>query len=198
MKRNAVYVTAALAALALGKPAASFAQGITVTPVAGAYLSGGSFHDLQTQAGRLELERGSTLGLGLNIGLGMFRGSIAYETGATISQNGVSGGKVGDGDVLVGAADIVMRPLPRIIFFQPYALGGLGYKKESYSFDEQGFDELGDSENEFVVHLGLGMDISLGKLSLVAEITDFIGRDNNDDWKVHDAFGMVGLKFNLF
>jgi hypothetical protein len=188
---------AALAALALGKPAASFAQGITVTPLFGAYVPGGSFHELQAQAG--QLERGSTLGLGLNIGLGMFRGSIAYASGATISEDGVTGeSEIGDGDVLVGAADIVMRPLPRIIFFQPYALGGVGYKKESYSFDDQGFDELDDGENTFVVHLGLGMDISLGRLSLVAEITDFIGRDNNDDWKVHDAFGMVGLKLNLF
>ncbi|MGH7459426.1 MAG: hypothetical protein ACRERX_17155 [Pseudomonas sp.] len=197
MKRNAVIVTAALAALGLGSPAISFAQGITVTPLVGAYVPGGSFHDLQDQAG--ELKRGSTMGLGLNIGLGMLRGTVAYATGATISEDGVTGeSEIGDGSVLVGAADLVLRPLPRLVFFQPYALGGLGYKKESYSFDDQGFDELDDGDNDVVLHIGLGVDISLGRLSLVAEISDFIGRNNNDDWKVHDAFGMVGLKLNLF
>ena len=196
MKRNAIVVTAALAAIALAKPAASFAQGITVTPLVGAYVPGGSFHDLQAQAS--ELKRGSTMGLGLNIGLGMLRGSLAYATGAKISEDGVTGeDEIGDGSVLIGAADIVVRPLPRLILLQPYLLGGVGYKKESYQFDGGNFDDI-DDNNEVVAHLGLGVDISLGRLSLVAEISDFIGRNNNDDWKVHDAFGMVGLKLNLF
>jgi hypothetical protein len=77
-------------------------------------------------------------------------------------------------------------------------LGGLGYKKESYSFDQSGFEGIDDGENTVVLHAGVGLDVSLGALSLVAEVSDFIGRDNNDDWKVHDAFGMVGLKFRLF
>jgi hypothetical protein len=129
----------------------------------------------------------------------MLRGSFAYATGATISRAGISGrSKIGDGSVLVGSADVLLRPLPRIIIARPYLLGGLGYKKESYSFNQSGFEGIDDGDKDFVVHAGVGVDLSLGALSLVAEISDFFGQNNNDKWKVHDAFGMIGLKFSLF
>ena len=197
MNRNALLGLTTAAVLALGMPAMTAAQGVTVTPLIGVYAPGGSFHDLQDQAG--QLKRGSTLGLGFNIELGMLRGSFAYATGATISRDGVGGrSNIGDGSVLVGTADLLLRPLPRILIARPYLLGGLGYKKESYSFDQQGIAGVDDGDNDVVVHGGVGVDVSLGRVSLVAEISDFIGRDNNDKWKVHDAFGMVGLKLNLF
>ncbi len=197
MNRNALLGLTAAAALVLAVPATAAAQGITVTPLLGAYVPGGSFHELQDQAGKLE--RGGTLGLGLNVELGMLRGSFAYATGATISRAGISGrSKIGDGSVLVGSADVMLRPLPRIIIARPYLLGGLGYKKESYSFNQSGFEGIDDGDKDFVVHAGVGVDLSLGALSLVAEISDFIGQNNNDKWKVHDAFGMIGLKFSLF
>ena len=197
MGRKAVLTLGAAAAIVLAIPGRAPAQGISITPLAGAYVPGGSFHDLQNQAG--ELKRGGTLGLGFNLDLGLLRGSFAYATGATISEDGVSGrSEIGDGSVLVGAADLVFRPLPRLIVLRPYLLGGVGYKKETYSFDQAGFGGLDDGDNQVVLHAGVGLDLSLGAVSLVAEISDFIGRDNNDDWKVHDAFGLVGLKFRLF
>jgi hypothetical protein len=199
MIRKGVLAIAAISALAWAAPDPAAAQSrLAVSALAGAYVPGGSFRELQDAAG--ELERGSTLGLGLNLHLGMLRVSTAYATGATISEDGVDGeSEIGDGSVLTATADLVLRPLPRLIVVQPYVLGGVGYKRESYSIDAQGFpDELDDPANEVVGHLGLGVDISLGGLTLVAEVSDFIGRNNNDSWKVHDAFGMVGLKFNLF
>ncbi|HSL72365.1 MAG TPA: hypothetical protein VK864_19105 [Longimicrobiales bacterium] len=184
--------------VALAAPTVGRAQGISVSPMIGAYAPGGSFRDLQ-DAAENKLERAAALGLGANVEFGFLRGSVAYATGATISRDGINGeSEIGDGNVLVGAVDLVWRPLPRLIVVQPYLLGGAGYKKESYSFDEAGFENIGDGENTFVLHVGVGADIGLGPFSLVAEITDFIGRDNNDDWKVHDGFGMVGLKFRLF
>jgi hypothetical protein len=184
------------AGLVLAAPNASAAQGITVSPMVGAYVPAGSFRELQAQAG--ELERGSTLGLGLNVGLGMLRASLAYASGATISRDdGITGEEeIGDGSVLVGAADLVIRPLPKLIVVQPYLLGGIGYKKEEYKL-ESGFENIED-DNSVVLHAGVGLDISLGRLSLVGEVSDFIGRNDEDKWKVHDAFGMVGLKFRLF
>jgi hypothetical protein len=187
----------ALAALALCSPGRAAAQGLAVTPTLGLYMPAGSFRELQNPV--RELERGGTLGLGLNLELGMLRASFAYATGATINQDGVSGrDEIGDGDVLVGAADLLIRPLPRILALRPYLLGGLGYKKESYNWNQQGVSGLDEGDNDVVVHLGAGLDVSLGRISLIAEITDFIGRDSSDDWKVHDAFTMIGLKFNLF
>ncbi|MGH7471652.1 MAG: hypothetical protein ACRENP_27180 [Longimicrobiales bacterium] len=197
MRRIAMHVFGALAALVCLSPGSASAQGLTITPTLGAYMPAGSFREIPNPV--RQLERGSTLGLGVNVELGMFRGSVAYATGATISEKGVSGrGEIGDGDVLVGTADLMVRPLPRILLARPYLLGGLGYKKESYNFNEQGFGGLDEGDNDVVVHVGAGLDISLGRISLVAEITDFIGRNNRDDWKVHDLFSMVGLKLNLF
>ncbi len=197
MKAIRIAAVLAGAGLVLAAPDLSTAQGITVSPMVGAYMPAGSFRELQAQAG--ELERGSTLGLGLNVGLGMLRASVAYASGATISREGVQGeDKVGDGTVLTGTADLVLKPLPKLIFVQPYLVGGVGYKKENYSFTESGFEDVADGEKGVVVHAGVGVDLSLGRLSLIGEISDFIGRDNRDKWKVHDAFGMIGLKFNLF
>src|SRR5262245_4751954 len=99
MNRNALLGLTAAAALFAGGPALVAAQGVTVTPLIGAYVPAGSFHELQDQAGKLE--RGSTLGLGFNVELGMFRGSFAYATGATISRDGIQGrSNIGDGSVL--------------------------------------------------------------------------------------------------
>jgi hypothetical protein len=163
-------------------PGAVNAQGITISPMVGGYVPAGSFRDLRQQSGET-WERG---------------GTIAYASGANISRDGLTGeSEIGDGSVLAGAVDLVMRPLPRLIAVQPYLLGGAGYKKESYSFDSQGIGDL-DDDNDFVLHAGVGVDVSLGRLGLVAEFTDFIGRNNNNSWKVHDGFGMVGLKLKLF
>jgi hypothetical protein len=195
-KISTAVLTVGLVAGAL-LPAAGSAQGITISPMVGGYVPAGSFRDLRQQTGE-RWERGGTLGLGANIEMGFLRGTIAYASGANISRDGLSGqSEIGDGSVLAGAIDVVMRPLPRLIVVQPYILGGAGYKKESYSFDSQTINQI-DDDNDFVLHAGIGVDLSLGKLALVAEFTDFIGRDNNDSWKVHDGFGMVGLKLRLF
>ena len=69
MNRNTVLGLTAAAALFAAGPSLAAAQGVTVTPLIGAYVPAGSFHELQDQAGKLE--RGSTLGLGFNIELGM-------------------------------------------------------------------------------------------------------------------------------
>jgi len=178
-------------------PARGNAQGITVSPMVGVYVPAGSFQDLRNTA-QDKLERGGTLGLGANVTLGFLRATFAYASGANISRQGLSGqSQVGDGSVLVGALDVVVHPLPRVIVVQPYLLGGAGYKRESYSFDTQSLSELKDN-NDVVLHAGLGVDLALGPVGVVAEFTDFIGKDNNDSWKVHDGFGMVGLRLKLF
>ena len=200
MKAIRITTLLAGAGLMLFGPDFVAAQGITISPMVGAYVPAGSFRELEAAAGpTVKLERSSTLGLGLNIGLGSLRASIAYASGATISRDGVTGEEdIGDGDVLVGTADFVIRPLPKLIVVQPYLLGGIGYKKEDYSFETDPIEDIPDDDKSVVLHAGVGLDVSLGRLSLVGEVSDFIGRDNNDKWKVHDAFAMIGLKFRLF
>src|SRR5688500_15471211 len=111
MKRS---MLVALVALGAGAQIAS-AQ-IYVTPALGAYIPASNLKDLRSQAEERELERSGTLGLGLNVDAGWLRGSIAYATGATITDEGLDDNEeIGDGSVLAVAADFVMRPLPRII-----------------------------------------------------------------------------------
>lgn len=172
----------------------------TVTPLIGAYVPASSFGELRSGATTTEFKREATLGLGANIDFGMLRISGAYATGATISQDdGVTGeDEIGDGSVLAIAADLVFRPLPRLIILQPYIFGGAGLKNQSYSFDNGVSVSDFRDESDLTGHVGVGLDLSLGPLNLVAEVSDFISQNNDDDWKTHDAFAMVGLKFRLF
>jgi hypothetical protein len=195
-KAGAVAIGLALAACVTQ----AAAQGIAVTPLVGAYIPGGSFGELRAGAQDTEYKRKATLGLGANIDFGSLRVSAAYASGATISQESGVGNDddIGDGSVLSVAADLVLRPLPRLIVLQPYLFGGAGLKHQNFSFNDPINVSTFKDESDLTLHIGLGADISLGRLALVAEVSDFISQNNNDDWKTHDAFGMVGLKLRLF
>src|SRR5690606_16752071 len=109
MKRFVFAVTVAVAGLpALAAPAD--AQ-VYITPAVGVFIPASDLDDLQDQAEQTRLDRSGTFGLGLNLELGWLRGSVAYATGAEISEEGVDGGEIGDGSVLAVAADLVVRPL---------------------------------------------------------------------------------------
>lgn len=194
MRRSTLF---ALAALALGAQAAS-AQ-IQITPSIGAYIPASDLKDLRSQADEARLEREGTLGLGLNVQFGSLRGSIAYATGATITEDGVDDqDEIGEGSVLAVAADFVVRPLPRIIV-QPYLLGGAGFKREDYSYNDEGVSTniLPEDNRELTLHFGVGADLMLGSIGIMAEVTDFLSKDQEDSWGRHDAFAFVGLKFNV-
>jgi hypothetical protein len=177
------------------------AQTMSVTPLVGAYVPTGNFQELLDQAGELwEVERRAELAVGLNVQLGSLRGSLAYITGSELTREGVTGTEdLGDGSLLAGALDLVVRPIPRILGFQAYALGGVGFKRESYSYDQDGFDDpFPSSERNGTAHFGVGADFMLGRIGVVAEVTDFLSRSETGDWDQHDAFAMVGLRIGLF
>jgi hypothetical protein len=70
-------------------------------------------------------------------------------------------------------------------------------RRTDYSFDNDEFDAFPKDDSDFAAHVGVGADLMLGPVGISAEITDFISKDENDDWKRHDAFGFVGLKLKL-
>jgi hypothetical protein len=125
---------------------------------------------------------------------------VAYASGATLNEGGVDGqDDIGEGKLLAVAGDLVLRPIPRLLIVQPYLIAGAGLRREVYSFDDDGVgDALPSDKSDFALHAGLGVDVMLGRIGLVAEVTDFITQDENDDWSQHDAFGFVGLKFRVF
>jgi hypothetical protein len=172
---------------------------IHITPAVGAYIPASDLKDLRTQADQTRLDREGTLGLGLNIEMGWLRGSIAYASGAKITDEGVSDREsLGDGSVLAAAADLVLRPLPRLLV-QPYLLGGAGFKRLDYSYNDDGIstNPLPEDKRELALHGGVGADLMLGSIGIMAEVTDFVSKDQEDKWGMHDAFVLVGLRVKL-
>ena len=188
MKSYRVMFSIGLAAMAA--PAAARAQ--AVTAMFGGYLPASNVQQVTTNAQTAAQSRQGTLSLGLNLDLGMLRGSLAYASGTTI-QN-ASRQDVGKGNVLGAAADLVIRPLPRILV-QPYLVAGAGEK--FYKYDQNATLATGTPQRVFALHGGLGADVMLGAVGVAAELTDFVSRDAESKWNNHDAFLMVGMKLKM-
>jgi hypothetical protein len=185
------------AAIMIAAPSTASAQ-IYITPAAGAWIPASDLQDLRNEAEQRRLERQGSLGLGLNIEAGWFRGSIAYASGATITDGGVrNGDDLGDGSVLALAGDIVLRPLPRLLV-QPYGLVGAGLKRQDYSYSRDGIgsNPLPADRRDLALHAGIGADLMIGGIGIMAEVTDYITRQDGN-FGQHDAFVLVGLRLRL-
>lgn len=187
-------------AAALLLPAAVHAQGISVTPSVGVYIPASDLYQLRDDAQQITVDKEGTFALGLNVELGMLRGTLAYASGAQLNERGVQNQEnIGEGKLLAVAADLVLRPLPRLIVVQPYLIAGAGLRREDYSYEDDGVgNALPRDQSDFAFHAGIGADVMLGRLGIVAELTDFITQDASDEWGQHDAFGFVGLKMRVF
>src|SRR5215475_4168226 len=184
--RALLSTTMALAALA----GTARAQ-VTITPMIGGYVPASDMHQVTGSAQDLAKTRDGTLSLGANVDFGMLRGTVMYASGTTIKN--ANQDDIGKGSVLGMAADVVIRPLPRVLV-QPYLIAGGGQK--FYRYDQTTtFTQANNSD--FAFHGGLGADVMLGTLGVAAELTDFLSKGAEDMWNVHDAFLMVGLKWKL-
>jgi hypothetical protein len=165
---------------------------VAVTAMAGGYVPASDVNQVTGSASNIAKTRDGTLSLGANVDFGMLRLSGAYATGTTIKN--ASRQDIGKGSVLATTADLVIRPLPRILV-QPYIVAGAGEK--FYKYDESPTLFSGGDRNAFAVHGGLGADVTLGSMGVVAELTDFVSKGADNKWNVHDAFLMAGLKFHF-
>jgi hypothetical protein len=200
MKKHLMLAIALVAVAAV--PRASHAQ-IGVTPQIGVYIPGNDFHSIRAGADSIRAKSEGALALGLNVDFGMLRGSVAYASAAKLVRScpscapGVEG-EVGEGKLLAAAVDVVLRPIPRLLVLQPYLLIGGGLRRADYDFDTDALSNaFPENDSDFAVHAGVGADVMLGGLGISAEITDFISKNTQDEWKRHDAFGFVGLKLKL-
>jgi opacity protein-like surface antigen len=188
------------AVMLLSSASAAQAQRIYLTVNGGTYRQASDFLTLKSEAQEIDLAADKTFSLGANLELGPLRVSTAYVTGASLSQHGIVGkDKIADGTLLAAAADIVLRPLPRILV-QPYFLGGAGIKRKSYSFKDQDFaDQFEDlkATTDLALHWGVGADLMLGGFGVMAEVSDFVTFTDRK-FGNHDAFGVIGLRFRLF
>jgi len=165
---------------------------VSITPLVGGYIPAGNLTDITTSAQNVAKTRNGTLSLGVDVDLGPLRGSVAYASGTTIKN--ANRQEIGKGNVAAAAADLVIRPIPRILV-QPYLLAGAGEKW--LKLDQSATLANGANTRSFAWHGGVGADLMLGSMGIAAELTDFLGKNADDKWNAHDAFFMVGLKFRM-
>lgn len=185
--RHAVVAIIALAA------AAPLARAQSITGLIGGYVPGSSVNEVTSGAQTVAESRQGTLSLGANIDFGLLRLSGAYASGTTI-QN-ANRQDIGKGNLFAGAADLVVRPLPRILV-QPYLLAGAGEKFIKYDQNASLINGA-NTARQFALHGGVGADVMLGPIGVAAELTDFLSKDAANKWNQHDAFLMVGLKLGM-
>jgi len=200
------------AALLVSGAADASAQRIQVVPRAGVFVSGSSLGEVRegTEAIKADLEGG--LGVGLAVELGMpfspfgLRAGFDYATDSKISTTGISGGSDEAGAKLLAVAgDLVFRPLPRLVVVQPYLLAGAGLKRYDFEVSELGSgarDIFSESQTDFALHAGAGVDVSLGAIALRAEVSDYVSwfelASDGDKKMQNDVFVTVGLRIGLF
>jgi hypothetical protein len=165
---------------------------VAITPMIGGYLPAGSLNDVTNGAQNVAKTRNGTLALGVNLDLGPIRGTAMYASGTTIKNANEQ--DIAKGNVLAAAADLVVRPIPRILV-QPYLLVGAGEKFTTY--DNGATLVSGENKHTFAFHGGVGADLMLGSIGVAAELTDFLSRNSGGKWNVHDAFLMAGLRLAL-
>lgn len=204
-------VLSAMAALASG-PAPALAQLVELVPRIGIHEPATDLADVPGEfgGGTAELESGLALGLALEIAppassLG-FRVGLDYATGAGISVDGIE--QDFEVDLLALAADVVFRPLPKIVLIQPYVMGGGAAK--IYNFEGRvragEVSELFENETDFGIHGGVGVDIDLGVIAFLVEVSDYLtwfaledaaGEETENETQ-HDLFATVGFRVGLF
>jgi len=204
-------VLAAVTLLVAGAAGAS-AQRVQVVPRAGVFVSGSSLGEVRegTEAIKADLEGGLGVGLGIEFGMPLspfgFRAGFDYATDSKISASGINeaSGEAG-AKLLAVAGDLVFRPLPRLLVVQPYLLAGAGVKRYDFEVSElnEGVrDVFSESQTDFALHGGAGLDVSLGAIALRAEVSDYVSwfelGSGSEKQMQNDVFATVGLRITLF
>ena len=183
------------------------AQTVRIIPQVGLYVpvtdlgevTGDGF-DGAYQFGKKESTR--AYGLGLEVGGGGFlglRGSVAYATDSEIPFSGLGCTTCqGRSSMMALAGGVVVRPF-RLLFLEPYFLGGIGVKRYDFSSVDPDADLAGrgfDDRYERAYQLGVGAELGLGFLSGVVEVTDYLSDAetlNGATERQHDFVVSVGL-----
>ena len=204
MKRMVRSVVTAVCVVGMAAPAAAQAPGIAVklNPRMGLYVAVTDLGQI-TEATRtiIAAKSGSlALGLGAELDLAVLpvgiRANVDYKTGSNVATRGLT--QEVEPTMLALAADLVFRPLPKLILIQPYLFAGGGVRQ--YDFDTENIDVIEDASDP-AVHVGGGLDLTLGPLALNAELGDYISwyeiQVGADAEMQHDLFVTVGIVFEL-
>ena len=199
MRSTIAVAVLSVAVLVLPREAAAQTT-LHVTPMLGGHLMASSVQGFR-QVAEDDWETGETaLTLGLSAEWAFLRGSLAYVSDARLTRGGVEDQEgLADGSLVMAAADLVIRPLPRLLV-QPYLLAGLGLKRTDFSFERDGagnpFDDPG-SDTSTAFHFGLGADVMFGRLGVAVEVSDYLSEGGAGAFSDHDAVATVGLRVRV-
>ena len=202
----------------LATPAAAQVPGLdlSLVPKVGFYAPATDLETAQSAAGQIVDDRGGSLAVGLALDFAVpfapvgFRVGFDYVTSSEFTYADTTGADLeatAEQTMLALAADIVLRPLPKLLIVQPYLLAGAGVKRYDFSFSETDGDTsieeaFPDSETDFTVHAALGLDVGIGPIALVAELGDYVSwyePEGGDESELqNDLFIMAGIRVGLF
>ena len=195
---------AALASLLLSaQPAA--AQ-LRLIPQVGLYTP---FAELPSPGeGADELKKEGSLAYGAALELGTpdavsFRLNVLHATDSEVPYTDVGCDEdCARSTVSAATATLALRPFPTIIVVQPYLLLGGGVKRYDFTrqdLEDEGVEAILNDQNQLTGHLGFGVELNLGLLRLVGEISDLVsqfdaeGDVGESDQLQHDVYFMIGL-----
>jgi hypothetical protein len=195
---------AALASLLLSaQPAA--AQ-LRLIPAVGLYTPSA---DLPSpREGAEDLKKEGTLAYGLALELGTpdkvsFRINALHATDSEVPYTDVGCDEDCARSTLSAAtATLAIRPFPTILVADIYLLGGGGVKRYDFTVEDlqdEGVEAILNDQNQLTGHVGGGVELNLGLVRLVGEVTDLIsqfdaeGDVGETDSLQHDFFFTIGL-----
>lgn len=167
----------------------------------------GVFTPMSGLTGNTELSSGLALGVAAEFGIPLLplrlRANVEHLTGTELERRNEEETRVGDVVIttLTGAA--VLRPLPATALFQPYFLAGAGVKRYEMELENLAGGELSgvaQSQSRFTGQAGGGVDVRVGPLAMVLEVSDYISTfvaGSGESRLQNDLFGMLGFRISF-
>ena len=215
MRVNAIVLAALGGSLLVAAPLAGQGLSVDLVPKVGFYSPADDLEAAADAAGEIVDDRGGSLAVGLALDLGVplsplnVRVGFDYVTASEFTYADTTGADLeatGEQTMLAITGDVILRPIPKLLIVQPYFLAGAGVKRYDFSFADaaEGSDieeAFPESETDFTVHAGLGVDLGIGPIALVAELSDYVSWyevEGGDSRMQNDLFLMAGLRVGVF
>lgn len=162
---------------------------LRVVPGVGLYAPLSDLGEIRGEVGQRLIDAGrrnSTVALSLGVEVGDagsslgFRGRVDYGTRARVPIEGVGCPDCElRASLLAASADLILRPLPRLLLLQPFVAGGLGVKHygfEREDLEPEGFPEAFRSQTRPALRAAVGSQFFLGALRPQVEASVVVSR----------------------
>jgi hypothetical protein len=194
-----VLAAALCAAMLAHAPAAAQAPNLEILPRIGMSMP------LGTLADNTEIDMALALGVTAELVLPRLpfnlRANLDYGRAADIVQRTTLEPVLGSASILAIVGDVVLRPLPPTAFAQPYFVAGGGITRYEIEIGPVADTRLRTgTTTRATFHIGGGFDVSVGPLSLVLQVSDYISTfpDEGGSRLQNHVFGTIGFRVAMF